>query len=191
LINRTFRDAYKERAAEHLAFIVPSGYEKNIGYDVEANPDKYIPCTIYMNSVLEEKGPALQTFSTSKHPNYECAMPYYIRYRMLSGFICRARGKKNKTPKKYQKISAGHMDEKIRHEKKEFRQNNYHFNYQIQTNSISVSVLFHKNGAPGKYENFAKAANKPKNAKEDTEMDAKKDAKKKRHVERQTLFLYR
>ena len=45
-----------------MAFIVPSEYEKNIGYDLEANPDKYIPCTIYMNSLLEERNPPCKLF---------------------------------------------------------------------------------------------------------------------------------
>ena len=48
------------------------------------------------------KGIALQTFSTLKHPNYECTMSYYIRYSMFGGIIGQQR-KESRIPKKHQK----------------------------------------------------------------------------------------
>ena len=52
-------EQYKEWAIAHLNRIIPSDIVNGIEYDVKVNPNKHIPCLIYMNRIFEEIGTKL------------------------------------------------------------------------------------------------------------------------------------
>ena len=127
---------------QHKSSITPTEIKKSIYYDVKAYPYKFIPCLFYMNSILEQKEAKL----FQPIPLRNNIVPKYITIDtacLINLFA--AKGNKGKLLTKLKESKDIIWSQVFRLNKKIFKNKEYIFNYQIQTDGIGVSLSFIRN----------------------------------------------
>jgi len=139
-------EIFNEWKRIHLSNILPTKIEKSINYDIKVNPFNYLKGMIYMNSILEKQDTKLfqplplRTNIIPKHIIIDTAS--------LINLFCPEKDKDgNKVKKgemlkqlKTNQIEAWSNFLNMKH--KIFRNKNYQFHNQIQTDGISCCLLF-------------------------------------------------
>jgi len=142
-------ERYKVWYDTYRSKILPTTFgDISLAYDVKANASKYLPYSLYMNEVLEEKEFKLfQPLSLRTN-----IIPHYITIdtaSLINLFANRGeKGKQLRCIKECQKEvwnSYFKMDTKI------FKQKNYKFNFTLQTDGVGCSLLFEHNNYTGKH----------------------------------------
>ncbi len=141
-------DIFKDWLLIHKSNILPSDIKKSVHYDLEVSPFKYIKCLLYMNEVLEnhvqENGSKTRLFQPL--PLRTSVIPKHIILdtSAIVELFC---------PKDLKKgvFLSNIKDNKdliwsfILRRRKVFKDPNYVFHGQIQTDGISCSLLFIRN----------------------------------------------
>ena len=136
-------DAWK---TTHLPHILPTNIKKNIHYDVKVRPFAYLQGLLYMNSVLETQEQKLfqplplRTNIVPKHILLDTAS--------IVSLFCPENDKEGNKIKKGELLK--HIKESqpdvwdnlLNLQHKIFKNPNYQFHYQIQTDGISCCLLF-------------------------------------------------
>jgi hypothetical protein len=130
----------------HLHNILPDNIQKSVHYDVKVRPLEYLKGMLYMNSILEKKGVKLfqplplRTDIIPKHILIDTAS--------LISLFCPETDKDGKKILKYkllEKLKENQSfiwDSFFNMKHKVFKNNNYIFHNQIQTDGIICSLLF-------------------------------------------------
>jgi hypothetical protein len=142
-------DKFSDWQETHLNNILPSNIQKSVHYDVKARPLEYLKGMLYMNSILEKQGDKLfqplplRTDIIPKH--------ILIDTVILISLFC------PETDKNGHKIDKTYLLHNVKENQifiwnsflnmkhKIFKNNNYQFYHQIQTDGISCSLLFIRN----------------------------------------------
>lgn len=119
----------------HLKHIIPIGLPKSLSYELKAQPDKFLKCLIYMNSVLEKQENKLFQFC----PLRNNIVPKYITLDTACLISFFGFAKNNLTKIKENQYFVFSKIFKL--DKKVFKSKNYVFNYTIQTDGVGVSIL--------------------------------------------------
>jgi hypothetical protein len=130
----------------HLQHILPSNIKKNIHYDCKVRPFEYLKGMFYMNSLLEEKEHKL--FQPLPLRNNIIPKHILLDTASIISLLSPEKDKEGNKIKKgdllktikenQQEIWNGLLDTK----NKIFKNKNYQFHYQIQTDGISCCLLF-------------------------------------------------
>jgi hypothetical protein len=130
----------------HLHHILPSNIKKNIHYDCKVRPFEYLKGMFYMNSLLEEKEHKL--FQPLPLRNNIIPKHILLDTASIISLLSPEKDKEGNKIKKgdllktikenQQEIWNGLLDMK----NKIFKNKNYQFHYQIQTDGISCCLLF-------------------------------------------------
>lgn len=127
---------------QHKSNMTPTEIKKSIHYDVKSYPHKFIPCLFYMNSILEQKEAKL----FQPIPLRNNIVPKYITIDtacLINLFA--SKGNKGKLLTKLKESKDIIWSQVFRLNKKIFKNKEYTFNYQIQTDGIAVSLSFIRN----------------------------------------------
>ena len=128
---------------EHRRHIAPSDWAVSLPYDAKANPERYLACSFYMNSVLERMECKLfqpLSLRTSIVPHY-----ITIDTASLISFFA-DKGTKGALLRCVRYNRERFWNTLFNLDKRVFRQKEYDFNYTLQTDGVAVSLLFvHKN----------------------------------------------
>ena len=127
---------------QHKSSMTPTEIKKSIHYDVKAYSHKFIPCLFYMNGILEQKEAKL----FQPIPLRNNIVPKYITIDtacLINLFA--SKGNKGKLLTKLKESKDIIWSQVFRLNKKIFKNKEYTFNYQIQTDGISVSLSFIRN----------------------------------------------
>lgn len=127
---------------QHKSSITPTEIKKSIYYDIKAYPHKFIPCLFYMNNILEQKEAKL----FQSIPLRNNIVPKYITIDtacLINLFA--SKGNKGKLLTKLKESKDIIWSQIFRLNKKIFKNKEYTFNYQIQTDGIGVSLSFIRN----------------------------------------------
>jgi hypothetical protein len=127
---------------KHIKYIIPQDITKSLMYDLKANPDKFIKCLLYMNSVLEEKEHKL----FQPLPLRNNIVPKYITLDTASliNFFAK-KGKKGKLLSAVNDNKNLIWSQIFKLDKRVFKDKHYKFNHMIHTDGISVSLSFIRN----------------------------------------------
>ena len=142
-------EQFKEWYDLHISNILPKNINKSVHYDIKIDPLKYLGCLFYMNSVLEEKEfklfqpLPLRTNIIPKNIIMDTACLVYL--------FCPEGQKKGVLLKDIKNNQFDIWNSFINLNDKIFRNKHYEFNYQIQTDGISCSLLFIKKGINKKW----------------------------------------
>ncbi len=133
-------ERYNEWARKHLNSLIPDDIGKGIHYDVKVNPNKYIPCMIYMNRIFEESDIKLFQSLPIRTSNVPCHITLdtacLIDLLVTSGKGYLLQHIKDTKEKLWSDLFFP--------KKRIFYQNGYEFKYMIQTDGLAVSLLFQK-----------------------------------------------
>ena len=127
---------------QHKSSITPTEIKKSIYYDIKAYPHKFIPCLFYMNNILDQKEAKL----FQSIPLRNNIVPKYITIDtacLINLFA--TKGNKGKLLTKLKESKDIIWSQVFRLNKKIFKNKEYTFNYQIQTDGIGVSLSFIRN----------------------------------------------
>lgn len=127
---------------KHSKHIIPENINKSVAYDVKVNPNKYIKCLIYMNGILEKESHKL----FQPLPLRNNIVPKYITIDtacLINLFA--SKGKKGKLLQSLKNNKGLIWNQIFKLDKKVFKDKNYQFNYQIQTDGIGISLSFIRN----------------------------------------------
>ena len=133
---------YNEWARKHLNYLIPEDVGKGVPYDVKVNPNKYIPCMIYMNRLLEETDCKL----FQPLPIRTCNVPCHIRLDTACLIDLLVTSGKSYLLRNIEDIREKLWSDFFFTKKRIFYQNGYDFNYMIETDGLAVSLLFKKSG---------------------------------------------
>lgn len=124
----------------YLDKIFPTDIKKSVYYDVKVRPFKYLSRMLFMNSVLEEKEHKL----FQPIPLRNNIIPKYILFDSASivNLFCPEGKKKGELLKKLKDNNFDIWNSFLNLQHKIFRNKNYQFNYQIQTDGIGCSLSF-------------------------------------------------
>ena len=139
-------DIFDNWKSKHLPNILPTNISKSINYDVKLRPFEYLKGMLYMNSVLE----------TQEHKLFQ---PLPLRDNIIPKHIILDTASivnlfSPKEDNHGNKIKKGELLKAIKENQhdiwcnifnmknKIFKNKNYHFHYQIQTDGISCGLLF-------------------------------------------------
>lgn len=127
----------------HLRNIIPKEIKKSLSYDLKVEPNKYLPSLLYMNSILEKE--EIKLFQPL--PLRNDIVPKNITLDTASLIMLFAKkGQKGKLLKDLILTKGLIWREIFKMDKKVFKNKHYKFDYLIETNGISVSLLFFKEG---------------------------------------------
>ena len=130
----------------HLSNILPENIKKSIHYDVKVRPLEYIKGMLYMNLVLETQENKL--FQSLPLRNNIIPKHIILDTSCLVNLFCPEKdkdGNKFKKNELFKNIKDNQHDiwnNFINLNHKVFKNTHYKFNYQIQTDGISCSLLF-------------------------------------------------
>lgn len=124
----------------YLDKILPLDIKKSVYYDVKVRPFEYLKGMLYMNSVLEEQENKLY----QPIPLRNSIIPKYILLDTASivNLFCPQDKKKSDLLKKIKDNQFDIWNSFLNLQHKTFRNKNYHFNYQLQTDGIGCSLSF-------------------------------------------------
>ena len=117
----------------------PESWEESLPYDSKKSPEKYLEHSLYMNFVLEKEGFKLfQPISLKKH--YRTA-EHHVKHNLPDTPF--GRGTRQIETSTGRETKQWHVWDGIFNlDKRIFRQKNYNFNFTLQTDGISVSLVF-------------------------------------------------
>ena len=137
---------FDEWKHKHLSFIFPSNINKNIHYDVKIQQFEYLKGMLYMNTILEEQEHKL--FQPLPLRNNIIPKHILLDTSTIISLFCPEKdkdGNKSKKTELLHHIKDNQFDVwnaflNLKH--KIFKNKNYQFHHQIQTDGISCSLLF-------------------------------------------------
>jgi hypothetical protein len=131
---------------DHLPNILPSEIKKNIHYDIQARPFEYLKGMLYMNSVLEKQESKL--FQPLPLRNNIIPKHIIIDTASLINLFCPEKDKDGKKVKKGKLLSNVKSNQNevwsnfLNLNHRIFKNKDYQFHNQIQTDGISCCLLF-------------------------------------------------
>ena len=134
-------EVYKEYAEWIKSNYLPKTYDKNYGYDVKANPNKYISYTLKINDYIEEHTDKKLFQSLSLRNSI---VPSYITIDSATLIYYFFNGEKHLN-KAINENKEYIWDKIFKTHKKVMNIKDYHID-TIQTDGIGVSLIFKKNG---------------------------------------------
>lgn len=131
-------ERYAEWYNTHCAKMLPLSWDVSLAYDCKVYPCKYLPHSFYMNEVLEQQG--FKLFQPLSLRN--SIVPHYITIDTASIINLLTKGNKGELLKKVKENQERIWNQFFNLDLKVFKQNNYRFNYTLQTDGVAVSLLF-------------------------------------------------
>ena len=136
--NSAVPERYNEWYNMHRDKMLPQSWDVSLAYDCKVFPCKYLPCSFYMNEVLEKQGFKLfQPLSLRNN-----IVPHYITIDTASIINLLTKGNKGELLKKVKENQERIWNQFFNLDLKVFKQKNYRFNYTLQTDGVAVSLLF-------------------------------------------------
>ena len=137
---------FQEWKTTHLPHILPSNIKKSIHYDVKIRPMEYLKGMLYMNSILEEQEQKL--FQPLPLRSNIIPKSILLDTSAIISLFCPEKDREGNKIKKGELLK--HIKDNqhdiwnaflnLNHEI--FKNKNYQFHYQIQTDGISCCLLF-------------------------------------------------
>jgi len=139
-------EKFNEWKTTHLTNILPKDIKKSIHYDIKVRPFEYLKGMLYMNSILEKQESKL--FQPLPLRNNIIPKHIILDTASLINLFCPEKNKEGKQVKK------GDLLSKVKDNQNEvwnnfldlrnriFKNKNYQFHNQIQTDGISCCLLF-------------------------------------------------
>jgi hypothetical protein len=141
--NAAVPERYVKWSEQHRKHILPTSWQVSLPYDVKVYPVKYLTHSFYMNSVLEAH--CFKLFQPMSLRNN--IVPHYITLDTACIInLFAEKGSKGALLKQVKENQYQVWNRIFNLDNRIFRQKNYHFNFTMQTDGVSVSLLFiHKN----------------------------------------------